>query len=233
MRDCARKLFRSLGELRDAQVMMEWLKELHPEDHPLKTSLLARSGQNRGNRRESRLYRMPAALTSSAGRNYRATLGARIRRVPADGDAARCLALERLEEAKELHRRAMRTETPKPWHALRIGVKHFRYSVESLLPSLHSGWAESLKRVQDILGNIHDLDVLAAMLKEARAEQPGDGSDWLVRIERERQENLETYRQLALGQNSVWQILAKRLPARTSLALRRRANRRNSQVDRP
>src|SRR5579859_2210774 len=47
MRDCARKLFRSLGELRDAQVMMEWLKELHPEDDPLKTSLLAARSEER------------------------------------------------------------------------------------------------------------------------------------------------------------------------------------------
>jgi CHAD domain-containing protein len=205
MRDCARKLFRSLGELRDAQVMIEWLKELHPEDDPLKTSLLAALAKAE----ESSLEQ----ATENAGRfdakrwkELSRTLGARIRRVPADGDAARCLSLERLEEAKELHRRAMRTETPKPWHALRIGVKHFRYSVESLLPGLHPGWAESLKRVQDVLGNIHDLDVLAAALKRARAEQPGDdGSDWMVRIERRRQQNLETYRQLALGQNNIWQ----------------------------
>jgi CHAD domain-containing protein len=205
MRDCARKLFRSLGELRDAQVMMEWLKELHPEDDPLKTTLLAALGRIEETAREQALQNA-GRFDVKRWKELSRTLGARIRRVPADGDAARCLALERLEEAKELHRRAMRTETPKPWHALRIGVKHFRYSVESLLPSMHSSWAESLKRVQDVLGNIHDLDVLAALLKKARAEQGGaDGSDWLVRLERERHENLETYRQLALGQNSVWQ----------------------------
>jgi len=205
MRDCARKLFRTLGELRDAQVMIEWVKELHPEDRALKTSLLTGLVKAEESSREQAIQNA-GRFDVKRWKELSRTLGARIRRVPADGDAARCLALERLEEAKELHRRAMRTETPKPWHALRIGVKHFRYSVESLLPTLHSGWAESLKRVQDILGNIHDLDVLAAMLKKARAEQPGDdGSDWLTRIERERHENMETYRQLALGQNSVWQ----------------------------
>jgi CHAD domain-containing protein len=204
MRDCARKLFRSLGDLRDAQVMVEWFKQLHPEDDPLKTSLLASLGKTEESSREEALQNANRFDT----KHWRALsreLAARIRRIPADGDAARCLAFERLEEAKELHRRAMRTESPKPWHALRIGVKHFRYSVESLLPTLHVEWAESLKRVQDVLGNIHDLDVLAAILNEARTDMTADtGPDWTARIERERHQNLETYRQLTLGKTSIW-----------------------------
>src|SRR5258705_12278551 len=40
MRECARKLFRSLGELRDTQVMTEWLNKLHPEEDPLKRQML-------------------------------------------------------------------------------------------------------------------------------------------------------------------------------------------------
>jgi len=32
-------------------------------------------------------------------------------------------------------RQGLRTEKPKPWHALRIGLKRFRYTVESLSPS--------------------------------------------------------------------------------------------------
>ena len=41
MRGCARKLFRSLGDLRDAHVMAEWLNQLHPEDDVLKRQCLA------------------------------------------------------------------------------------------------------------------------------------------------------------------------------------------------
>src|SRR5439155_18417981 len=126
------------------------------------------------------------------------------RRVPADGAAAHCLGLERLEEAKELHHRAMRTESPKPWHALRIRVKRFRYTVECLLPRVHAELGESLKRVQDVLGDIHDLDVLARMLKEACKQTPGDTQDWEMRIESERQKHLQTYRQLSLGTASIW-----------------------------
>ncbi len=212
MRDCARKLFRSLGELRDCQVMMEWLKQLHPEHDPLNSSLLASLGKTEESSRQEVLQN----ANRFDVKHWKALsheLGARMRRIPVDGDAARCLAFERLEDAKELHRRAMRTESPKPWHSLRIGVKHFRYSVESLIPTLHVEWAESLKRVQDVLGNIHDLDVLAAMLHEARADQPGQtGSEWTERIERERHQNLETYRQLALGKTSIWQTWQSGFP---------------------
>src|SRR5436853_4800758 len=39
MRKVARKLFRGLGALRDAQVMDEWVKELAPETDPVRTHL--------------------------------------------------------------------------------------------------------------------------------------------------------------------------------------------------
>ena len=204
MRGCARKLFRSLGELRDAHVMAEWLSKLHPEDDPLKSQLLDSLESAEKLAREKALHRA-ARFDERRWKKLSRNLVARMRRVPIDGDAAHCLALERLEEAKELHRRAMRTESAKPWHALRIGVKRFRYATEALLPTAHAEWSESLKRVQDVLGNIHDLDVLVEMLKKARAGQPGEkDADWETRIEGARQENVETYRQLALGTASVW-----------------------------
>ena len=40
MRKVARKLFRGLGALRDAQVMEEWIKNLAPETDPLRAQLL-------------------------------------------------------------------------------------------------------------------------------------------------------------------------------------------------
>src|SRR5271155_5511772 len=40
MRKIARKLFRSLGALRDTQVMEDWIKKLAPEGDPLKAHLL-------------------------------------------------------------------------------------------------------------------------------------------------------------------------------------------------
>src|SRR5207253_7267342 len=89
------------------------------------------------------------------------------RLVPAGGLAAECLALERFQDAKELHAKALRTEKPKPWHALRISLKRFRYTVESLLPEHFSFWSENLKRVLDLLGEIHDLDLLSDVVKKS------------------------------------------------------------------
>jgi CHAD domain-containing protein len=203
MRRCARKLFRSLGDLRDTHVMTNWLNQLYPEADALKDRMLNWLTSQETSAREKAQHR---AVRFAEGRwkELSRSLSARMRRVPADGDAAHCLALERLEEAKELHRRAMRTESHRPWHALRIGIKRFRYSVECLLPNVHAELGESLKRVQDVLGNIHDLDVLAEILKKARKEAIGADQDWETRIEAERQKNVQTYRQMALGTASIW-----------------------------
>jgi CHAD domain-containing protein len=203
MRRCARKLFRSLGDLRDTHVMTDWLNQLHPEADALKDRMLNWLASQETSAHEKAQHR---AVRFDEGRwkELSRSLSARMRRVPADGDAAYCLALERLEEAKELHRRAMRTESHRPWHALRIGIKRFRYSVECLLPTVHAESGESLKRVQDVLGNIHDLDVLAEILKKARKEAIADDQDWETRIGAERQKNVQTYRQMALGTASIW-----------------------------
>ena len=204
MRECARKLFRSLGELRDAHVMTECLNKLHREEDALKRQMLESLAAGEKSAQEKAQHRAER-FDQKRWKKLSRSLRARIRRAPPDGDAAHCQALERLEEAKELHRRAMRTDGPKPWHALRIGVKHFRYTVESLLPAAHAEWSDTLKRVQDVLGNIHDLDVLCEMLCKANANQSSAIlQDWELRIENERQLNVQTYRQLALGTASIW-----------------------------
>ena len=79
--------------------------------------------------------------------------------------------------------KALRTEKPEPWHTLRIGVKRFRYTVESLLPELHESWGEDLKRVQDLLGEVHDLDVLAETIARVAGDEPEEAiAGWMERI---------------------------------------------------
>ena len=204
MRDCARKLFRALGELRDSHVMTDWLNKLHPEEGSFKRQILDSLANAEKSALENAQHRA-GRFDQKRWKKLSRSLRARIRRVPLDGEAARCLALERLEEAKELHRRAMRSEDSEPWHALRIGIKHFRYTVESLLPTANADWSDTLKRVQDVLGNIHDMDVLSEMVARARASQSSESlQDWEQRIENERQRNVHSYRQLALGTVSIW-----------------------------
>jgi CHAD domain-containing protein len=204
IRKAARKLFRALGELRDAHVMADWLNQLQPETDALKAKMLETLAAVEKEAQEKAL-RQAERFDVEEWKTLSRSLTSRLRRVPLDGDAAHCLALERLEEARELHRRAMRTESSRPWHGLRIGVKRFRYTAESLLPTVHGEWGESLKRVQDVLGNIHDLDVLAEMVKKARTDQEAQAhDDWNTRIAEERHKNQETYRQLTLGTTSAW-----------------------------
>jgi CHAD domain-containing protein len=212
MRKTARKLFRALGALRDAQVMDEWVKKLGPENDPVRAHLQASFESQEPQLREAAL-RAVAKFDAKSWKALARTLRQRSRLVPGGGLAAECLALERFEDAKELHGKALRTEKPKPWHALRIGLKRFRYNVESLLPEQYAIWSENLKRVQDLLGEIHDLDVLLDIVKKADFVETEDSLNlWVEIIGRERQQCIRTYRQLTLGKTSLWSLWRAGLP---------------------
>ncbi len=212
MRHVARKLFRGLGALRDAQVMEDWIKKLGPENDPLRAQLLASLGADE-KERTANATRVAAKFNQKEWTRLERYLRHRVRLVPVAGLAAECLALERFEEAKELHNRALRSEKPKPWHALRIGLKRFRYTLEALLPEHSSAWSENLKRLQDVLGDVHDLDVLSELLEENQASETAEALQaWQEKISHERNERIETYRQLTLGKTSLWHEWRHNLP---------------------
>jgi hypothetical protein len=103
---------------------------------------------------------------------------------------------------------------------LRIGLKRLRYTVESLLPELYALWSHNLKRVQDLLGDVHDLDVLAATVKEIASPETLDSQNfWEEIIRRERSQRVETYRLLTLGKTSIWNDWRQGLPHGKRLVL--------------
>lgn len=213
MRKAARKLFRALGALRDAQVMEEWVKKLAPETDAVRTHLQSVFESTQPGLRESAL-RAAAKFDEKSWRRLECTLRQRSRIVPVGSLAAECLALERFENARELHAKALRTEKPKPWHTARIALKRFRYTVEGLLPDHYTLWSDNLKRVQDLLGELHDLDVLFAKVKKSASVETEDSRKaWEETIERERHERIETYRQLTLGKTSLWNEWRAGLPS--------------------
>jgi len=219
MRSVPKKLFRKLGELRDAQVMDEWVKKLAAGDDPVCAQLHATFEINEPELRQSAL-RAAEKFDEKAWSRLERKLRKRARIVPTGSLAAECLAVERFEEAKELHTRAQRTDKPKPWHQLRIGVKRLRYTVESLLPEHYALWSDNLKRLQDLLGEVHDLDVLDAMVKQTASADALDSQNaWQETIRRERSQRIETYRQLTLGTTSVWNDWRHSLPQGKRLGL--------------
>lgn len=216
LRKSSRKLFRSLGVIRDSQVQEAWLLKLGTSDDPLRGQILYAIKADR-DRQERDAKKSAAKFDQKNWAKLARALRPRLKLIPPDSPAAQCLALERLEEAAELHRVALRTEKPKPWHALRIGIKHFRYTIESLLPRQHAQWSSDLKRVQDLLGDVHDLDVLLETITGIAAESPAL-EHWKETIAHERAARIETYRQLTLGSTSLWNQWRSGLPANGQVA---------------
>jgi CHAD domain-containing protein len=242
MKKAGRRLFQRLGDLRDVQVMMEWIEQLHPAPvraQPVDSSEPASrkgedAGVKEGREQETRdpvaaalwqiltkregEHKQQARLAleefdSKQWRQWSKSLplrGARIRR----GSAVfQHLALERWTHARELHAVAMRNRSQVALHTLRIGIKRFRYIVENFLPEQHQAWGRSLKEMQDLLGEVHDLDVLWATALSCRVFPDAESrTRWRARLLEERAQRITAYRGKMLGSDSLWQVWRAGLP---------------------
>src|SRR5581483_2213957 len=128
------------------------------------------------------------------------------RQVPLDGLVFQHIALERLQQAHQLPHLALRNRTQTALHRLRIGLKKFRYTVENFLPERHAKWGSHLKELQDLLGEIHDLDVLSGVLKGCAEISATDRAIWAAKIREARQQRLQKYRDKMVGRESLWQL---------------------------
>jgi CHAD domain-containing protein/HD superfamily phosphodiesterase len=123
------------------------------------------------------------------------------------------LALERWTEARALHTRALRNRSQVALHTLRIAIKRFRYIVENFLPAEHTAWSKELKEIQDVLGEIHDLDVLWATALSCRVfPNAASRQRWHARILKEKNKRIARYRQKMVGPDSLWQVWRAGLP---------------------
>src|SRR5271166_519099 len=216
MKKLGKALFSSLGELRDTQVMSEWVARLS-EDHDHVRHALLHSLAHKEN--------VQKAAAQEALRNFdrkrwsalNGKLAKRTGKVPLEGLVFQHLALERLLEAHALHRQALRNRTRVGYHQLRIGIKRFRYTVENFLPQRHERWAPDLRDLQDALGEVHDLDVLRSLIRAHPEIKTEDSERWQNRIMEERQKRLDVYRGKMLGRNSLWQVWRAELPSGPAL----------------
>jgi CHAD domain-containing protein len=123
------------------------------------------------------------------------------------------LALERWTTARELHVRALRNRSQVAFHTLRIGIKRFRYIVENFLPAEHKAWSDDLKHMQDLLGEVHDLDVLwATALASHVFPDEASRKRWHEQIVEERTRRIDEYREKTVGPDSLWNVWRAGLP---------------------
>jgi CHAD domain-containing protein len=212
MKKAGRNLFRSLGELRDLQVMTEWVQKLGPPEDSETQALLTLL------REQEQPHKLTAADAIHAfdvrqWRKWSRDLPRRAARVKPGSLVFKHLALERWTFAYDLHRKAMRSRSQAALHQLRIGIKRFRYIVENFLPQQHEAWSVDLKDLQDMLGDIHDLDVLWDRALEVNAFTSTESrARWQTIVHEQREKRVERYRERMVGPSSLWPVWRADLP---------------------
>jgi CHAD domain-containing protein len=253
MKKAGKKVFQSLGELRDTQIMMDWIEKLEPTIPATNVALgvaralLPASSEAHHTQSETEFTTPRADSTSEPAqdpakallailkqretvqkqaaraaleqfdrkqwRQWSKSLPIRAARIRPGSSVFKHLALERWTTARELHTRAMHNRSQVALHTLRIGIKRFRYIVENFLPAEHKLWSNDLKHMQDLLGEVHDLDVLWATAISCHifhSSQPRRA--WHERIKEERTKRVDEYREKMVGPNSLWNTWRAGLP---------------------
>ena len=237
MKKAGKQLFQRLGDLRDVQIMMDWIerldvgKGLHAaptadQETATATTLPnfdaqpvapARALMNILKARETQHKQEARAALEEFDRKqwlkWSKSLPSRTARIRPGSAVFKHLAVERWMAARELHTRAMRNRSQVAFHTLRIGIKRFRYIVENFLPAEHELWGDDLKHMQDLLGEVHDLDVLWGTALSCRLFQDEvSRKEWHECILEERSKRIEEYRDKTSGADSLWNQWRAGLP---------------------
>jgi CHAD domain-containing protein len=212
MREAGKTVFQALGELRDVQVMREWVGRLGTAEEPA-----SKAFQLYISAREAELKKQAMASLKKFDRKqweqWSKELPRRAARIRPGSVVFQHMALERWTEARHQQRSALRNKSGAALHELRILIKKFRYTVENFLPEQHAAWGDDLKKLQDWLGEVHDLDVLwATALEQNVFADEAERALWHDKIQAERQKRVEKYREKMLGPQSLWPVWRAALP---------------------
>jgi CHAD domain-containing protein len=216
MKKTGKKLFQALGNLRDMQVMQEWIEKLsdpsQPDD-PVSDTLLDHIHRREAECKQD-AFKDLQQFDRKQWRQWSRSLPRRAARVRPGSVVYIHLALEKWSAAYELHKHALRSRSQVSWHELRIGIKRLRYTVENFLPHQHGLWGEDLKELQDLLGEVHDLDVLWSTAVEIRAFPDLESQRrWREKLRTERWRRIAKYREKMVGPKSLWRAWRGELPA--------------------
>jgi len=211
-----RGLFKKLGELRDTQALLEWVERLQlPGDESL--TLLTEFLKSKQEQDRVAAEQSVNAFDRKKWREAEKELDGHYRHVLADRRACESVVYRMWKSVRDLHRRAQKSRNPAGYHRLRIGIKKFRYGVENFLPSLYAGWTDELKSLQDLLGEVHDLDVLAQTIAKVNRLSPETHAAWLPKIEAEKTSRLRQYHEKMSGKNSPLRTWREALPPEREL----------------
>jgi len=205
LKKSTRKLFRALGELRDTQIKLEWLKKLGPASDPLRKIVAAAL--------EQRIFMQKkicdGALAKFHPKDWRKLskkVSGKAQFFPVESVVYQRLALARLNEAGALYEIARKARSRIAWHRTRMALKHFRYTLENFAPHRGEPWIDPLKRMQDLLGEVHDLDVLRREIWRHKAKlEPALIARWLQEMEQRRKSHLGELMSMVGGHPPVWQ----------------------------
>jgi CHAD domain-containing protein len=213
MKKAGKKVFQSLGDLRDMHVMQEWVEKLSDASDPVALKLLEHV-RAREVECEQEAFRELEQFDRKQWRQWSKTLPRRAARVRSGSVVFKHLALEKWTAAYELHKRALHARSQAALHELRVGIKRFRYTVENFLPRQHAAWGNDLKELQDLLGDVHDLDVLWNTAVEVGAFPDLEARNrWREKLAEERSKRIVRYREKMVGKQSLWRVWRAELPS--------------------
>lgn len=199
-----RDLFHDLGDLRDTQVQHTLVKQLAPANDPLRRHIL-RVFLRLEEKQQKSAEKALDDFDRKEWKKLTRKLASKSRFFPQNSVVYQRLALMKLNAAAEMFQQARRRRSMVAWHRLRIGIKRFRYLVENFLPQRYEAWSEDLKRMQDLLGDVHDLDVLRQQIRRHTAQFSRElRAQWIERIESERKTHLREFLAAASGPESPW-----------------------------
>ena len=204
LKKSSRELFHALGDLRDVQVERGWIRKLAPSGDSVRRRMLTLLAvQERTNR--AKAERALDAFDRKGWKKLTRKLAPKAQFFPLESVVFQRLALARLNTAADLFQKARKSRSTVAWHRLRIGVKNFRYLVENFLPQRCNAWCDDLRRMQDLLGEVHDMDVLRAKVRRVSLKsRPAVAARWNERIDAKRKACLEEFLQLSAGPSSPW-----------------------------
>lgn len=217
MKKAGKQLFSSLGDLRDTHVLGEWVTQLAPKDD-IAGKILGDYVLEQEQICKTKASAALQGFDRQQWNRWADELPVRAAHIPPGSPMFAHLALEKWTDARALHHKALHNRSSAAYHQLRIGLKHFRYTVENFLPQLYEQWGKDLKKLQDLLGDVHDFDVLwATTLKIDAFPDPQARARWRQRLDQERARRIGAYRGTMVGKQSLWRTWRASLPRPSEL----------------